>query len=249
MKWLARIVYLALLAFAYYVASIFLAAAGMPNFLRYLAFGWVDFLRRNISEMTINWGLIATGLACSVGMLILAHAGLRLIYKQLPRRPQAPNLPNSGPWRCTVTFYGVLWLLFTIAIGGVGLWQSVLWLSRSNVSLYEIRRGQWDLKIAANAVRMADAMYDGDFEKVRAAVLAQGEFWKNLQFHDNFEVLLFGDADGKVGTFIIIPRNPKLLAQGRFFYSEIPNDEFEPLSMLEQKLAEADAKYPLKASQ
>ena len=88
--------------------------------LKHLPFGWWEFLRRNVPQMTWNWGLIVTGIFCSVVIILLAHGLLGFLCRQIqaslrPERPLRPWL-----WRWTLGLYAAVWLLFMIAFGAAG---------------------------------------------------------------------------------------------------------------------------------
>lgn len=223
-------------------------AAGYPPLgalLTELPFGWWHFLARNLPQLSLNWGLLSTGLICSALIVLLGNGLLRALYRQW--HPATPTGASSRqwPWRWTFCIYTGLWLLFAVAFGAAGLFRHTTWLMADDQRWYEPRlRAYYDLRSADRLVQLAQ-VDNLDLEATRKAIA--GETWYQNPKHlmvDEFNVLLYGDQSNQVVAYVIIPRHPRLMKPAMFGVSwPDTNLVLRPLPELSQAIAELDARF------
>ena len=140
MKWIRRIVwFLGLIFLLLFLLAIAFSQTPLGAMLTYLPIGWWLFLKRNIPQITLNWGLITTGVICSTLMLVLGNWFVRVLYAQIQPRSQPGDASRKWRWRWSVGLYASIWLLFLIAFGATGVLRHTTWLLNYNQPWYEIR--------------------------------------------------------------------------------------------------------------
>jgi hypothetical protein len=219
----------------------------LDKVLPQLMFGWWAFLRRNLPQMTWNWNLIATGILCSAGVIVIGNRLLVALFAQVQwaRHPERTARPWRWPW--TMGLYVAVWLLFVIAMGATGVFRHATWLLANDQPWYKVRYHVYmELKEVAIELRILL----GDHQQIGAA---HGAFLKEPSFHgqkmllaEEFNVLFYAGRSNQVAAFIIIPRTSQLLMEGKFATDSLETDEFtvRPLAELPQTIAEMEAKYP-----
>jgi hypothetical protein len=219
--------------------------------LTYLPVGWWLFLKRNIPQIGFNWGLVTTGVICSVVLLGLGNWFLNTVYAEIQVRMQ-PGKP-AREWRLkwSAGLYCALWLLFLVAFGATGVYRHTVWLMNDEHPWYEKRAFSYSqLFYADSAVRQILIDQDEDLEGTRKAVLAGPKYYGGTNaLCEDYNVILYGDTSNKVAAWAIIPRDPMLLAKSNFAVT-VPEGgmSVKPLSQFPQLILELDAKYPVQAS-
>ena len=221
--------------------------------LAYLPFGWLLFLQRNIPQITFNWRLVTTYVILSALVLVLGNWFMSVLYEQIQVRSQPGNPARKWRWRWTAGLYASIWLLFLVAFGSAGVLRHTTWLVNYDQPWYERRGGSfWVLMDASDKMLEVVTDNDQDLEKTRNAVMAvPGYLGGTHPLCEDFNVILYGDSSNNVAAYLIIPRDPKLLATG-VFAACLPDGTAhlsKPLSELPQLVSEMDAKYPIKTSQ
>ena len=220
--------------------------AGNPP-LPSLLFGWWAFLRRNLPQMTWNWNLIATGIVCSAGVIVVGNWLLASLFKQIQRTRHPERTARPWRWRWTMGLYVAVWLLFAIAMGATGVFRHTTWLLADDQPWFEERTHVYrELKDAATDLQMLLGDNPG-IETARKAFFKQPSLRsQQTLLADEFNVLFYTGRSNQVAACIIIPRTPQLLAKGEFATSLPETGEFKtrPLAELPQIIADMDAKYP-----
>jgi hypothetical protein len=228
-----------------------LAASRTPTgaVLTTLPFGWWRFLKRNIPQITCDWGLIGTGVICTVLVLLVGNWFLGALWGQVQKRPEANQAPRKWRWPWTVCLYAAVWSLFLIAFGAAGVLRHTTWLLHDNQPWYEERLNTYvELRMAESTVNELLLENSQDLEKARAAILAERGYRRTRNpLCEDFNVILYGDGSNKVAAYLIIPRMPQLRAKGDFAAAAADGREsIRPLSQLQDTLSKMDAKYPAK---
>jgi hypothetical protein len=86
-----------------------------------LPFGWWHFLKRNIPQLTYDWGLIATSVICTVGVLILGNCFMGALFRQFQKTQSSEKSPQKWRWSWSLAAYAAIWILFMIAFGAGGV--------------------------------------------------------------------------------------------------------------------------------
>ena len=253
MKWIRRTLWIVVLFLVLFFGwAVAINNTPLGAMLTYLPIGWWLFLKRNIPQISFNWGLIMTGVICSTLVLVLGNCFLSALYAQIQPGPQPGEPLRKWRWRWSVGLYASIWLLFLIAFGATGVLRHASWLLSYNQPWYEIRGLSYrQLSGADSAVGQIVIDNDQDFEKTRQSILAVSTSWGSANpLCEDYNIILYGDSSNEVATYLIIPRKAESLAQGEFAVT-VPEGSrlFKPISELPKLLVELDAKYPIKASQ
>ena len=235
------------------IVGVLLPALARPSAFRSalgcLALGWWTFLCRNLSWMEWDWGLIATGITCSLLVLLLGNWGLRALFSQV-QPASHPNRPSRRwPWRWTIAIYLGTWLLFMVAFGAAGMWRHAAWLVASPEPWYQ---GQFETSPILDLLSVKAALEDlemdshHDLDATRKAFLAQSPFTVGgSPMAETVNVLFYGDLSNQIAAYLIIPRKAGLAEKGQFG-ARMPSGKFEirPMTNLVATIAELDAAYP-----
>jgi hypothetical protein len=212
-----------------------------------LPLGWWHFLQRNLPQMTCNRNLIVTGTICSVLLVVAGNLLLGVLFRQVQQsvRPDQPARPWR--WRWTVGLYAAVWLLFAIAIGTTGIFRHTTWLMDYPQPWYQERLNSYS-EIRMLDMNLQELLLENnqDIQATRKGFLGERSYRRrHMLLADEFDVIFFADKSNKVAAYVIIPRNPQLVAKGEFGAS-IPgnNDLVRPVSELQRTLADLDAAYP-----
>lgn len=244
--WLSGI----LLGFFFLVVLLPFALSPTPlagGFLRYLPFGWWHFLQRNLSQMTFNWSLIGTGLVCSAGVIVLGNWLVRAVFSQVQKSLHPDQPFRCWRWRWTICFYAAVWLLFTIALGAAGILRHTTWLRDYHEPWYQERLNPYaEFRSVGGAVEQLALENGQDLEATRKAFRSQSSYRReNMLISDEFNVIFYGDRSNKIAAYLLIPRNPQLVAHGEFSASiRGTNNLVRPMSELQRTITELDTAYP-----
>ena len=211
-----------------------------------LPFGWWHFLKRNFPQLTINWGMIGTGVVCSVLIIVLANWFLRALFQQFSRTTSGSAPPRRWLWRWTTCLYCAMWLLFGTAFGATGVLRHTTWLMEYHQPWYRMNFF-FELRIVDGFVRQLISENNEDLESTRKALRRKKSIRGQTLVADEFNVIFYGDRSNKVVAYLIIPRDPQLLSKGKFGASMPGSNEFvRPSSELQQTIAIQDEAYTSK---
>lgn len=229
-----------------------LAASRTPlgAMLTILPAGWWRFLKRNIPQLTYDWGLIVTGIICTVLVLLVGHWLVAALFGQFQKGADGAKPFRQWRWSWTLGLYVTVWILFLIAFGASGVLRHTTWLLKVDQPWYEERLNSFtELRMAEGVVEQLLVENDQDLGKTRRAIMAERVYRRTRNpICEDFNVILYGDYSNKVAAYLIIPRNPKLLARGNFALSSSDTSGFiRPLSQLEDTLKRMEAQYPTEA--
>ena len=107
---------LALLVIALFFAFVFLAAgigSGHIDALIALIFGWINFLKRTVPEISWNWDLIGMALFCSVLIVVLGHRFTSWVTSTITSKRE---LGWRWPWKWTCCGLAMVGLSFLVGI-------------------------------------------------------------------------------------------------------------------------------------
>ncbi len=239
---------------AFFILLLLPVAASPTAFgavLSSLPLGWWHFLKRNISQVTWSWSLIATSLICSVGIFFLGNWLLRALWAQIQQRAHPGQPRQHWPWRWTICIYAGVWLMFAITLGAGGVFRHTSWLLNYRQPWYQARDNSFvRFRQLEGEVRLLALENEEDLTATRKAFYQQTTYrHPQSLIADEFNVIFYGNISNKVAGFLMIPREPKMLARGEFGVS-IPgqNDLIRPISELPRALAKLDSAYPQKNS-
>jgi hypothetical protein len=211
-----------------------------------LPFGWWQFLRRNIPQMTWSWSLIATGLICSVFVLVLANTLLRALFYQFQKSRLPAQQVRRWPWHWTLCLYAGVWLLLAIAFGAAGVWRHSTWLMAYDKPWFQQRMSSYSgLRMADLLVRELILDNDEKLDATRKEFYSQTSYQRRQKLlADDFDVIFYGS--NKVAAYVIVPRDPTPGSKAKFAISAPGTSEvFKPISELQHAVAELDATYPM----
>ena len=231
-------------------AFLFLALlAGRPSpmqaVLIQLPLGWLHFLERNWPEITWNWALIATGVFCSAGIVMLGHWLCASLLKHTHTWHSA-SAHRAWRWRWTLAGYIALWLVFAISFGATGVFRHVTWLLNYQRPWYERRPQYYDVEIASRQLELLAFENDWNLEATRKALLQQPSFQhEQWSLVEDFEVLFYGDRSNHVAAWVVMPRNCPVWMK-KSFSVRISDMEspLKPIAELSQTLSNLDATFP-----
>jgi hypothetical protein len=211
-----------------------------------LPLGWWHFLQRNFPQMTFNWSLIATGAVCSILVVVVGNWLLRALFAQVQRsmRPDQPQ--RDWCWRWTIYMYVAVWLFFAIAFGAAGVFRHITWLMDYDQPWFEERiNTHSEFAFADMLVQESLVENNQDLDATRKAFFSQTSYRRRQELiSDEFNAIFYADKNNKVVAYIIVPRNPQLLAKEKFELSTPgTNGLIRPLSELQRTIADLDATY------
>jgi len=216
-----------------------------------LPLGWWRFLRRNVPQVSYDWGLIVTGVTCTAVVLVLGNWFMGALLRQLQKRREADEPLRKWRWSWTLGLYAAVWILFLIAFGAAGVLRHTTWLLNFHQPWYEERlNSSAELRIADGTVEQLMLENDLDLEKTLRAIAAERGYRRARNpICEDFDVILYGNGSNQVAACLIIPRNPKLLAKGDFAaWAPDSHAAILPLSQLEDTMSKMEAKYPADTS-
>ena len=221
LSWAVRIFFL-LLCTAVLLQSL-ATFRGSVAVIRALPLGWLNFLKRTLPEVTVNWAGIGMVVFCSVLILACLHSLLSAVTQKRFR------------FRWSVAIFASLWLLFCLIIAVAGLSRTIPLLQ--NESWFEPRSGYGDLRMASVHARMALSDSGNDLKQLRRFLLnSTGMYGRPLW--EEFEFLLCSPEPSKSPCIVVIPKAPKV--RERVGFSIVTDSESEdsiPIAKLHEKLA------------
>lgn len=140
-----------------------------------LLFGWVSFLRRTHSQVSVRWDGIAVFAVALSAATLIAHLLLRSAYRQKTTGTDATQ--RSWRLRWTVSLMSFVVLAFVAGISFVGVTHQVSWLLTSPTPLFgyrvDSRRGTSESRLSiirsAIAVRTSGVGFP-----TRAVIASEG---------------------------------------------------------------------------
>jgi hypothetical protein len=227
-----------------------LAIAASPTplgaVLLYLPLGWWHFLQRNLQQMTCNWNLIATGAICSALVIIFGNWLLSALFAQFYRSKHPGQPTRRWRWRWTIGIYLAVWLLFGIAMGSTGVFRHTTWLMDYDQPWFEERINSYsEFRMTDSLIQELLLENEQDLDATRKAFLRQRSYrGRQTLICDEFNVLFYANKSNKIEAYIVVPRNPRMVAKGQFAVSTLEtNESFRPLSELQSTIADLDATY------
>lgn len=105
--------------------------SALPEFVFYLALGWVVFLARVLPQVRVAWDGVATGIVCLALFAAGAHGFATWLYAEVRRAEGRPG-PRWRP-RWTAASVAVVVLMFVAGLATVGVVHQAGWLLRSRI--------------------------------------------------------------------------------------------------------------------
>jgi len=241
---------LGLLFLSFLAAPFALNHTPLDAMLTCLPFGWWHFLKRNIPQINFNWGLVVTGVVCSLLALLVGNWFISFLFRQIQANLHPDRPVRKWRWSWTICLYACIWIFFLIALGAAGVSQQAKWLIDYDQPWYRVRRFSSELTYADWAIQQLLMDNKQDLERTRKAVLAEYGHWPGAKMLcEDFNIILYGDSSNNVAAYLIIPRDPQLIAKGNFI-ATVPEGSglTKPLSQLQPMLSELDAKYSSRAN-
>lgn len=211
------------------IAGVILPTLGMSMaIIRALPLGWLNFLRRTVPEVTVNWSGIGMVILCSALILLCLHSLLSALTQK------------SFRVRWSASIFASLWLLFGLIIAVTGLSRTIQFLQ--NEKWYEPRSGYGDLRMASMHARMALSDSEGNL-RILKQLLLDSSGWR--PFWEEFEFLVCSLEPSKSPCVIVIPRKPKV--RESIGFSIVTNSDSEdsiPIAKLQERLAKLSTPMP-----
>jgi hypothetical protein len=208
-----------------------------------LPLGWISFLKRNLSQLTWNWTLIATAIFCSVILVVLGH----LLFRSTAAQTTAGVRRAGWSWRWSLASYGLIWVLFAITFGATGVFRQVRWLGAIDAPWYEPKLNYFiEVRQADGWIQQVILENGAALDATYQSVIFDDKNRRGRElFCELFNLILYADQDAKVQAYVIVPRKPALQGGGFFFVSTPDGSEMEkPLSELKSTVAALDERYP-----
>lgn len=213
--------------------------------LHYVPFGWWEFLKRNASEITVNWNLIGMALVCSAIVIVLTQYVLRALYDQISPERET-NRSARWRWKWTFGLYASIWLLFGIAFGAGGMFRHIGWLATEKGGWYHARHtAYFELQMADSSLRELILDFDGEPDRILRHFRSKPAYGAGSNLTcEVLDVILYVNSTNRVEVYVVVPRDPLLLQQGVFAVSGSPERcDFRPLAELQMTLAELDGRF------
>jgi len=167
------------------VFVLFLSLPLLPPTLAYLVvrlpWGWINFLRRVLPEVSVNWSGIGMVIVCSAVAMGCLHWLCGWFYSHL--RAGAGELGATvGPrWsrRWTFALYVGFWILFCIVMGAAGVARQSIWLLESQEPL-RVERVSHYFELRMAAMEMQNALLDGEGDLAKTRAVFMGTAHRSL---------------------------------------------------------------------
>lgn len=185
-----------------------------PNFiigLWSMSFGWWEFLKRVVPQVTVSW----TGLGMVAVCSVLIVAGLNHLCAWLYRQRQGSHAAETAPWRWqwSLSLYALLWLLFLAAIGVTGFVHQLGWLltSKEPWAVKRAHRGilRMDLRNAALEIQRLGEDVGWEIPALQKAFFASEVLFyrRGVLLQEELQVVFIPSLDNKFAAGIIFHRD------------------------------------------
>lgn len=195
---------------------LFMFGAGFLEVPFHLLLGWAPYLAHVVPQTQVNVEL----LLCSLGALLLGMAGMQWLTSRL-------RAPKRWPWRWTLTWCGILIVMFGTSIAAVGIVHQVGWLFRLP-GWIEMGGMGTQTKALSNAKQVVLAAkqyasaHDGKFPESCAEMMPEivtdsRIFWASVDRNMPLEPLVYAGAglrDTDYGNLLVV-WSPRTSADGR----------------------------------
>lgn len=232
---------IALLLLVLFVLFPFMAAgigSGQISALGALIFGWMQFLKRTLPEVSWNWDLIGMAALCSVGIIVLGH---RLASWITSRMSSKRGLDWRWPWKWTCCGLMAVGLSFLVGMSVGGAAHQIGWLASSQEPWFERKPRYLDDRMQMRELEMEFRIILADTNTV-AAVRQQlrnsdtegrsPERRKRLSLH-SFHMLIVSTNREYVDGIIIFPRAEEIrMRLNGIFINEADRTEISPATLL-----------------
>lgn len=188
-----------------------------PRIALSLIIGWLAFVFRVFSAMTVSWSGIGMVVACSLLIVAGMHSLSTWLYAHAAGRT-GNALPAKWRWSWTISLYLGVWLIFMAIMGAVGVAHQVGWLMRSQKPLMVQRqfRGMSlnDMQNLGNELHFATDTWKAD--SIRNATLSLSSRYKRNPALEDYHFVPLEGERGDVSAVAIFPRDPVLFANVGF---------------------------------
>jgi hypothetical protein len=154
---------------------------------RMLLFGWLLFLARVLSRLSVDWGVVAV--SCTA--LVLFTAGIHWIGRSWRRSTVTDSSATRPRWkiRWSLALVAVLFLLFTIGVCMIGITHQVSWLLSDPQPLFGSALKYREISASRNNLReIGHAM--GNYQSSNGTFPVGGSFTPNGEMLHSWETLL-----------------------------------------------------------
>jgi len=135
--------------------------------IRTLPLGWLNFLKRTLPEVTVNWSGIGMVILCSALILVCLHSLLSALTKKRFR------------FRWSVAIFASVWLLFCLIIAVAGLSRTTA--LPQNENWFRVRLTRGDLWSASTHASMSLSKSGNDLSYLKRLLLnSEGRFGRAL---------------------------------------------------------------------
>jgi hypothetical protein len=176
-------------------------------------FGWIEFLKRVVPEVSVNWSGVGMVALCSV----LIVGGLHWLCRWFHRHRSAKR-EETRSWRLgwSLALYFFLWLLFLAAIGITGFTHQVGWLVTSKEPWRAPRKilgvAHYDLQQAA--MLFSTAAKEEGWHLARTQQRFFSDEWfvqpRNSKLIERVQAVMMPDAKGNISQAALFFRDPDL---------------------------------------
>ena len=208
----AVVTILLLFLFLFLVAGV--GSGGIEAFIA-ITFGWLQFLKRTIPQISWNWDLIAMGILASLFILALAHWLLKWATSGVFA---SQGQGRRWPWRWTWCGLVAVALLFLVGMSVGGAAHQIGWMAASKEPLFE-RKGRRfyeynNMRQLELAFRMALGDENGSLNKTRQALWkTPNDYFGQLKWMQTYHLLVVTKNDGTLGGLIVFPRDASVFKE------------------------------------
>lgn len=117
-----------------YIVLLILPLGPLVEFALILVFGWIFFLLRVITQVSVNWSGVATAAVCLTLFTLGAHRFLSWFCRHLPAQ-SSTAMAVGNRWRLAWTCYLVssVVIMFVAGISAVGLAHQFAWMATGKI--------------------------------------------------------------------------------------------------------------------
>ena len=252
MKRVLRIALWTIAAFLLLILFLPYIVAGGLRLVGTVLFGWLEFLKRVVPEVTVNWSGVGMVVLCSVLIVGGLHWLCRWFYQH-----RSASRQGAGSWRLgwSLALYGFLWLLFLAAMGITGFTHQVGWLVTSKEPWRAPRKilgaARYDLQQAAMLFSGAAEEEGWHLARTRQRFFADEWFEqpRNSKLIENVQAVTMTDAKGTISLAALFFRDPHLREQIGMFVIDPDGPgapEWVPFNKLPELISNAAKPGPSK---